>query len=129
MYTSPSKLSEQSRAKIAEALLGVLTDGLDLHGQVKVAHWNIKGPQFPALHPLFDGYATSLSAFNDSVAERAVTLGALARGTARHVAHNSRLQEYPQETTRDMDHVALLSERIDGYLSGLRSARGVAEKE
>jgi len=128
MYTSPSRLSEEARSNIAQALNARLADGLDLHGQIKVAHWNIKGPQFAALHPLFETFAVSLANFNDSIAERAVTLGARAYGTARHVASRSRLPEYPQDTTRDLEHVRLLAERIELYLEGVRDARSVAEK-
>ena len=58
-----------------------LADGLDLHSQIKVAHWNIKGPQFAALHPLFETFAVSLANHNDAIAERAVTLG---RAGLRH---------------------------------------------
>jgi starvation-inducible DNA-binding protein len=128
MYRSPSELPEESRATIAYALNAVLADGLDLHSQTKVAHWNIKGPHFAALHPLFETFAISLGNHNDSVAERAVTLGAQAFGTVRHASKTSRLAEYPQETTRDLEHVKLLSERIDNYLAGARQSRTVAEK-
>jgi starvation-inducible DNA-binding protein len=128
MYKSPSKLSEKARGAIAETLNARLADGLDLHGQIKVAHWNIKGPQFPSLHPLFETFAVSLAGHNDEIAERAVTLGGLAYGTARHVAKASRLPEYPQETTRDMEHVRLLAERFETYLEGMRESRGVAEQ-
>jgi starvation-inducible DNA-binding protein len=128
MYRSPSELPEESRIAIADALNGVLADGLDLHSQTKVAHWNIKGPHFAALHPLFETFAISLANHNDSVAERAVTLGAKAYGTVRHTAKTSRLQEYPQETTRDLEHVKSLSERIDKYLTGARQSRTAAER-
>lgn len=127
MYRSPSPLSEQSRAPIAASLNERLADGLDLHSQIKVAHWNIKGPQFAALHPLFETFATSLANHNDSIAERAVTLGAKAYGTIRHVAKASRIPEYAQETVKDLEHVKLLADRFDVYLNGLRESRGVAE--
>src|SRR5688572_25808966 len=100
MYTIPSPLSDEVRGKIPATLHERLADGLDLHGQIKVAHWNIKGPQFASLHPLFETFAVSLSNHNDSIAERAVTLGGRAYGTARHVAKSSRLPDYPQHTTR-----------------------------
>ncbi len=129
MYRSPSPLAEAARSRLAETLNARLADGLDLHSQIKVAHWNVKGPQFPSLHPLFETFAIGLATHNDTLAERAVTLGALARGTARHVASVSRLPEYPQETTRDLEHVRLLAERIEVYLAGLRESRVVAEKE
>src|SRR6185436_15778833 len=124
MYRSPSHLTEETRRGIVEALNARLADGLDLHSQIKVAHWNIKGPQFAALHPLFETFAVSLAAHNDAVAERAVTLGARAYGTARHVAKTSKLPEYPQDTTRDLEHVKLLADRIEKYLQGTRESRG-----
>ena len=129
MLKSPSPLSEKSRQSISEALNAALAEGLDLHSQIKVAHWNVKGMHFAALHPLFETFAVALAAFNDQVAERAVTLGAKAYGTARHVAKVSSLPEYPQETTKDTEHVKLLLERIEAYLVGVRKARDPAERE
>jgi starvation-inducible DNA-binding protein len=128
MYKSPSSLSDRARNHIADALNACLADGLDLHGQIKVAHWNIKGPLFPSLHPLFETFAVGLAAHNDTIAERAVTLGGKAFGTARHVATHSRLAKYPQDTTRDKDHVRLLADRFGAYLDGLREARGIVDQ-
>ena len=126
MYKSPSHLPEAARSKVAATLNERLADGLDLHSQIKVAHWNIKGPQFAALHPLFETFAVGLAEHNDSLAERAVTLGGRAYGSARHVAQNSRLPEYPQETSRDLEHVKLLADRIEKYLDGVRQSRTLA---
>jgi starvation-inducible DNA-binding protein len=128
MYKSPSALSEDSRMKIAEALNARLADGIDLYTQVKVAHWNIRGPHFASLHELFDEIAKSVASHNDNIAERAVVLAGRAYGTARHVANASRIPEYPQETTRDLEHVRLVAERVEKYLEGLRETRGLAEK-
>src|SRR4026207_2187911 len=80
MYRTPSHLPEPARRPMTHALNAVLADGLDLHTQIKVAHWNIKGPQFAALHPLFETFAVALAAPNDAIAERAGTLGAGADG-------------------------------------------------
>ncbi len=128
MYQSPSPLSAEVRQRVADTLNARLADGLDLHSQIKVAHWNIKGPQFASLHPLFETFAISLANHNDTFAERAVTLGANALGTVRHVAQHSTLPEYPQETTRDSEHVKLLAERIERYLEGARSSREIANE-
>lgn len=127
LFRSPSNLSETARGQLVETLNSRLADGLDLHSQIKVAHWNIKGPQFAALHPLFESFALGLAEFNDTLAERAVTLGGKAYGTARHVSQTSRLPEYPQETSRDLEHVRLLAERFEIYLGGLRESRDVAQ--
>jgi starvation-inducible DNA-binding protein len=128
MYRSPSPLSEETRSRMVEALNARLADGLDLHSQIKVAHWNIKGPQFAALHPLFETFAVGLATHNDAVAERAVTLGGRAHGTSRHVAQASLLPEYPQGVSRDLDHVRHLAERIEKYLEGARESRRSGEQ-
>lgn len=127
MYATPSRLPEPARARIADALNAVLADGLDLHADLKVAHWNLKGPHFAALHPLFEELATGLAGHNDAVAERAVTLGARALGTLRQAAGASRLAEYPRDLSRDLEHVRAVAERVERYLEGVRAARGVAE--
>lgn len=128
MYRSPSRLPEGARAQVAESLAATLSDGLDLHSQIKVAHWNVKGPHFAAFHPLFEGFATALAGFNDEIAERAVTLGARVGGTARQVAKGSRLQELGADSVKDLDLAAQLADRFEQYLDGVRAARGVAEK-
>lgn len=123
-----SKLSPADRVKVTDALNKVLAHGLDLHSQIKVAHWNIRGPLFATLHPLFETFAISLAAHNDAVAERAITLGAKAYGTVKHVAETSTLKPYPQDTTKDLEHVSLLGERMDAFLQVVRKARETGEK-
>ena len=127
MYASPSHLTAEARRDISAQLNARLADGLDLHAQVKVAHWNVKGPLFPSLHPLFEQFAVALAAFNDQVAERAVTLGANAAGTTRHVAASSTIPELPSNVVRGLDLVTLLADRIDVYLAGLRETRDLAD--
>jgi starvation-inducible DNA-binding protein len=128
VYQSPSHLPAPARREMSAALNERLADGIDLHSQIKVAHWNIKGPQFAALHPLFETFARELATFNDEMAERAVTLGGRAYGTSRHVAASSRLPDYPQETTRDLEHVRLLAERIEAFLAGAQASRKLAHE-
>jgi starvation-inducible DNA-binding protein len=126
MFKSPSHLPDHARINVADTLNARAADALDLYSQVKVAHWNVKGPQFPALHPLFDSLATIITAQIDTMAERAVTLGARAFATVRHSAHTSRLPEYPRATARDMEHVQLVAERMEIYLQALRESRDTA---
>ena len=127
MFASANRLPEDARSKIADELNLCLADGLDLYSQIKTAHWNVKGPHFAALHRLFDEFAASVTEHDDEIAERAVALGALARGTVGNAAEASRLSEYPEVLTRDLEHVALLAERFEKALDGLRTARDVAE--
>lgn len=128
MSAAISPLAREVRARVAETLNARLADGLDLHSQIKVAHWNLKGPNFLALHALFETLASNLSVHVDRLAERAVTLGFAANGTIRQVAARSAIEEYPEDTTRDLEHVALLAERFETWLTGLRASRLVAEE-
>ena len=54
----PSRAGSQVRKRIAAILNARLADAIDLQLQAKQAHWNVKGPQFIALHELFDQVAS-----------------------------------------------------------------------
>ncbi len=128
MFKTTSTLPEASRITLGQTLNARLQDGLDLHSQVKMAHWNVRGPQFLTLHPLFETLATELLLQTDTLAERAVTLGVPADATARTVAAQSRLAEYPRDVVRDVDHLRAIASRVDTWVAGLRQSRGVAEE-
>jgi starvation-inducible DNA-binding protein len=128
MFPSGSALPERDRTKICDALNGVLADSIDLYSQIKVAHWNVKGPNFAPVHELFDRIAEAVEEQVDIVAERAVALGGRALGTSRHVAKVSRLAEYPQDTVRDLDHVRLVAERLETALAGMRTTRELSDE-
>ena len=54
MFKTKNGLSEATRVKAVELLIARLADCIDLQTQTKHAHWNLKGPNFIALHELFD---------------------------------------------------------------------------
>lgn len=94
MYETRNDLSEQTRTRMVTVLNARLADAIDLRAQMKVAHWNVKGPEFIALHKLFDDVATDVDEYVDLIAERAVQLGGTADGTVRQVSSRSALDEY-----------------------------------
>ena len=53
MFKTRNDLSEEIRAKAVELLNARLADCIDLQTQTKQAHWNVKRPNFIALHELF----------------------------------------------------------------------------
>jgi starvation-inducible DNA-binding protein len=128
MFPTGSALPERDRSRICDGLNAVLADSIDLYSQIKVAHWNVKGPNFKPVHELLDELAESVEEQIDIIAERSVALGGRALGTSRHVAKTSRLAEYPQDTSRDLDHVRLVAERFESVLTGVRKARDTAEE-
>src|SRR3954468_6290313 len=112
-------LPADKREALIDLLNAHLADTFDLMSQVKQAHWNVKGKDFYQLHLLFDEIAGELLEYVDEIAERAVSLGGHATGTARMAAENSTLPEYPTEAGEGLQHVAALVERFGRYAAHL----------
>jgi len=121
-------LPEGVRSTAIRLLNEQLAGALDLRLQAKQAHWNVKGPQFAALHQLFDEVAAELDESADALAERAVSLGGVAQGTLQVVARASRLPEYLLDQQWGCDHVQTLSRALAEFGKSVRSAIGEADE-
>ena len=104
-----------------------LADTFDLYSQVKQAHWNVKGPQFIALHELFDKLAEELQGYVDLIAERATALGGKALGTVRMSAANSQLPECDLDVTDSLPTVEALADRYATLTASTRQGIENAE--
>ena len=109
MYPTKNDLPEATRAKVIDLLNGRLADSIDLMLQAKQAHWNVKGPNFIALHELFDEIADKAEDYVDLIAERVTQLGGIAEGTLPAVARRSTLAEYSLTLADGKDHVEALA--------------------
>ena len=122
MFKTKNDLSEATRIKAIELLNARLADCIDLQTQTKQAHWNVKGPNFIALHELFDKINEEVEDYVDDIAERAVQLGGVAQGTARMVAKRSSLAEYPANAVDGRSHVEALSSALAAFGKSARKA-------
>ncbi len=127
-FTTHIDLPPAAREQLVDMLNDHLADTFDLTSQVKQAHWNVKGRDFHSLHLLFDEIAGELTEFVDELAERAVSLGGYAAGTARLAAANSALPEYPADVSDGLDHLRALVERFGLYSARVRTAIDAAGK-
>jgi starvation-inducible DNA-binding protein len=127
MHATKNSLPPETRKKIAGLLNPILADLSDLRSQTKQAHWNLRGPQFRALHLFFDELAETLLAHADTVAERITQLGGTARGTVRMAAEGSRLKEFPDNAFHDMACVAALAERYAACGKSVRDGISTAD--
>lgn len=98
-------LPRKAREQLVELLNDRLADTIDLRSQIHQAHWNVKGPNFIALHELFDEFVGELAGPIDDLAERAVQLGGVALGTVRIAGKRSSLKEFPSDLVSGHDHV------------------------
>jgi starvation-inducible DNA-binding protein len=115
LHNTKIDLAKDKREKLISILNQSLADAIDLKSQAKQAHWNVKGPNFIALHELFDQVATDLETHTDDLAERVTTLGGTAMGTVRTAAEISSLSQYPMEITDGTAHVDALSTALADF--------------
>jgi starvation-inducible DNA-binding protein len=121
-FTTSIDLSAATRVAMIALCNQQLADSFDLYGQLKQAHWNVKGKDFIQLHELFDELAADVLEHVDLIAERATALGGYATGTARMAAANSTLPEYPTAAVDGPEHVTALVDRYAAYAASTRRA-------
>jgi starvation-inducible DNA-binding protein len=117
-----NSLSENVRAKSIELLNKHLAAAIDLHGQVKQAHWNVRGPTFIAIHELFDKVADKVESYSDTLAERAAALGGTAQGTVHVAAERSFLAPYALGVANEKEHILAVSTSLGAFGQSARLA-------
>ncbi len=115
MLPTKNSLSENVRQKVIKILQERLADSVDLMQQLKQAHWNVKGPNFIALHQLFDQIHEKIETSTDTLAERIAQLGGLPEGTCHATAQATSLPEYPLTSTEESEHIEALTTAMAMY--------------
>jgi len=128
MFDTRNDLPPNTRAKVVELLNARLADAIDLGAQAKHAHWNVKGPNFIALHELFDKVAETVEDQIDTLAERVTALGGRAHGTIASVARATSLKPYPEDISEGMAHVEALSAAVAHFGARVRAGIEAADK-
>ena len=122
LYATGNDLKSNSKKVSIELLNARLADGIDLALLTKQAHWNIKGPQFIALHEMIDGFRTEIDGHVDTMAERVVQLGGTALGTTQAVGKTTTLEAYPTDIYKSEDHLNALTQRYAKAANLVRAA-------
>jgi starvation-inducible DNA-binding protein len=115
-------LPSNAKATVIAALNENLAAGIDLALATKQAHWNLKGPQFIAVHEMIDGFRTELDTHVDIVAERIAQLGGTALGSLGAVSAGTKLKPYPTDIYAIHDHLAALIDRYGVVANMTRKA-------
>ena len=123
-----NSLPQSIRVQSVRLLNRNLALAIDLERQAKQAHWNVKGPNFIALHELFDKVAETAEEFTDLLAERATALGGTAEGRVHAIAESSSLPRYPSQIVSEREHVDALSTALATFGKTAREAIDEAER-
>jgi starvation-inducible DNA-binding protein len=113
-------LASNTKSSVVALLNSRLADGVDLALATKQAHWNLRGPQFIAVHEMLDGFRTGLDGHVDTMAERIVQLGGGAHGSTQAIGESTSLAPYPRDISRIEDHLTALAERYGQTANSVR---------
>jgi len=125
MFETRNDLSADTRTQVIRLLNARLADAIDLALQTKHAHWNVKGPNFIALHELFDQIAEQIEAQVDGIAERVTALGGTAGGTLAAVSRTTTLKAYPEQIVEGVAHLEALATALADF--GRKVRAGIDE--
>jgi starvation-inducible DNA-binding protein len=84
---------------------------------------------FGQLHLLFDRFSAETLAYVDDVAERALALGGVARGTVEDVVVNSVLPAFPADEREQGRLIEELARRVDATADEARVAIGATSQD
>ncbi len=128
MHPTSIDLSEDTRETVNGLLQQTVSDLMDLYSHFKQAHWNLKGPNFIALHELFDTIGAEMLGHLDEIGERMVQLGGQVQGTLRHTAGESQLPEYPLDATSESEHLKHLVDSLATLAKAVRASIDQADQ-
>lgn len=121
-HATRNDLPSNTKSTVISLLNENLAATLDLSLATKQAHWNLKGPQFIAIHEMLDGFRAALDEHTDTIAERIVQLGGTALGTVQVVAEDTKLKPYPTDIYTTQDHLEALIERYGDVANLVRQS-------
>jgi len=128
LHKTRNDIPSNSRTAIVGALNARLADAIDLALATKQAHWNLRGPQFIAVHEMLDGFRQELDTHVDTIAERVVQLGGVADGTTQAVAGATSLEAYPRDLVKIEDHLTALADRYGKAATSVRAGIETADE-
>jgi starvation-inducible DNA-binding protein len=118
-------LSPRTCANSVENLNRVLADTMALRDLYKKCHWQVTGPQFIALHELFDSHYEKQAELVDLIAERIAMLGGVSVAMPQDVSELTAIPRPPKGRER-LD--AVLARLLQAHEIVLSEAREFAEQ-
>lgn len=122
-----TEVDEAGRSGIVESLSRLLADTYTLYLKTQNYHWNVEGPQFHALHTMFEEQYVELRDAVDLIAERIRALGFPSPGSYSEFAGLTTIEEAVPGMADAKDMVRELAAGHETLAGTARAAVGVAE--
>jgi len=124
MKTTKARKSKSS-PRLTASLNQVLADSYALLSLTHLAHWNVEGPGFFALHTAFQTQYEELFTAIDEIAERIRALDAYAIGGLAQLAQAAKMKEFQAPLDQE-DYVRALIVANEKLLQDAERARDLA---
>ncbi len=122
---NPKHLAAKSNTRLSDSLNQVLADSYALMSLTHVAHWNVEGPGFFALHTAFQTQYEELFTAVDEIAERVRALDAYAIGGLGTFAQTAQMKEFAAPLGQE-DYVRALITANEKLVADAAQARDLA---
>ena len=113
--------------QVVEKLNQLLTNYQVHYQNLRLFHWNVKGPFFFILHDKFEELYTDAAAKVDEVAERVLALGGAPRGSLKNILENADVDAY-EDTLDANGMVDAIVKANDILIKNLGQVLAEAEK-
>jgi len=120
-----TKAKSPTSTRMADSLNQVLADSYALMSLTHLAHWNVEGPGFFALHTAFQTQYEELFLAVDEIAERIRALGVYALGGLGTFAKVAKMKEFAAPVSQ-ADYVRALIDANEKLVADAEVARDLA---
>lgn len=114
-----------TKARLSDSLNQVLADSYALMALTHLAHWNVEGQGFFALHTAFQTQYEELFTAIDEIAERVRALDAYAIGGLNKFAQTAQMKEFASPLSQE-DYVRALITANEKLVADAERARDLA---
>jgi len=118
-------ISAEAQSEIVKSLETLLADSYSLMAQTHLAHWNVEGNDFFALHEAFQQQYEELFAAVDDIAERIRALGSYSPGGLKMLAGMTEIGGMERRQTAK-DFVANLIDFHEQLVASAQKGRDLA---
>jgi starvation-inducible DNA-binding protein len=122
MHKTLIDLPLAARKSVIAILQANLSNAVDLGIQAKLAHWNVRGATFIALHELFDKVSEQAFAHADMIAERIGQLGGVVHGTVQETAKETSLPKFSSKISKPTETVTAVAKALAAFGKSGRAA-------